>query len=92
MLSVEELAALAEACHGRYGELVLVLGLQGLRWGELAGLQVGDRVAVPGPGLRLSRAVLASNGGGALYIDTLKNRRQDGAPGRCGRADRAALG
>ena len=40
--------------------------MQGLRWGELAGLQVGDRVMVPGPGLRLSRAVLASNGGGEL--------------------------
>lgn len=80
MLSVEELAALAEACHGRYGELVLVLGLQGLRWGELAGLQVGDRVAVPGPGLRLSRTVLASNGGGALYVDTLKNRRARTVP------------
>src|SRR5436190_23713896 len=25
-----------------------------LRWGELAGLQVGDRVSVPGPGLRLT--------------------------------------
>ena len=30
----------------------------------LAGLQVGDRISVPGPGLRLRRAVLASGGGG----------------------------
>jgi integrase len=52
---------------------VPVLALAGLRWGELVGLQVGDRVSVPGPGLRLSRAVLASEGGGALYVDTLKN-------------------
>ena len=29
---------------------------------------------VPGPGLRLSRAVLASNGGGELYADTLKDK------------------
>ena len=51
-----------------------------LRWGELAGLQVGDRVMVPGPGLRLSRAVLASNGGGELYVDTLKNKRARTVP------------
>lgn len=80
MLGVEELFALAAACVGRYGELVLVLGLEGLRWGELAGLQVGDRVAVPGHGLRLSRTVLASNGGGELYVDTLKNRRARTVP------------
>ena len=30
--------------------MVLVLVLAGLRWGELAGLQVGDLVSVPGPG------------------------------------------
>jgi hypothetical protein len=35
---------------GRYAELVLVLGLSGLRWGELAGLQVGDLVHVHVPG------------------------------------------
>jgi hypothetical protein len=49
--------------------------LRSRAWGELAGLQVGDRVTLPGPGLRLSRAVLASNGGGVLYVDTLKNKR-----------------
>jgi hypothetical protein len=47
-------------------ELVLVLGLTGIRWGELAGVQVGDLVTVPGLGLRLQRTVLASNGGGQL--------------------------
>lgn len=70
MLSLSELEALATACNGPYGDLVMVLGLGGLRWGEMAGLQVGDRVSVPGPGLRLSRTVLASNGGGALYVDS----------------------
>ena len=60
--------------------MVSVLALAGLRWGELAGLQVGDRVSVPGPGLRLSRAVLASGGGGALYVDTLKNNRARTVP------------
>lgn len=68
------------ACKGRYRELVPVLALSGVRWGELAGLQVGDRVSVPGPGLRLTRAVLASRGGGALYVDTLKNNRARTVP------------
>jgi integrase len=72
--------ALAQACLGPYAELVYVLAMQGLRWGELAGLQVGDRVLVPGPGLRLSRAVLASNGGGELYVDTLKNKHARTVP------------
>jgi hypothetical protein len=36
--------------------------------------------SVPGPGLRLRRAVLASGGGGALYIDTLKNNRARTVP------------
>ena len=74
-LDLDEVVALAQACRGPYAELVYILAMQGLRWGELAGLQVGDLVIVPGPGLRLSRAVLASNGGGELYVDTLKNKR-----------------
>jgi integrase len=37
-------------------------------------------MSVPGPGLRLRRAVLASGGGGALYIDTLKNNRPRTVP------------
>ena len=78
-LDLYEVVALAQACRGPYAELVY-LALQGLRWGELAGLQVGDRVMVPGPGLRLSRAVLASNGGGELYVDTLKNKRARTVP------------
>jgi Phage integrase family len=79
-LDLDEVVALAQACRGPYAELVYVLALQGLRWGELAGLQVGDRVMVSGPGLRLSRAVLASNGGGELYVDTLKNKRARTVP------------
>ena len=35
---------------------------------------------MPGPGLRLSRAVLASGGGGALDVDTLKNNRARTVP------------
>ena len=45
-----------------------------------AGLQVGDLVSVPGPGLRLHRAVLAGGGGGALCVDTLKNHRARTVP------------
>jgi integrase len=76
-LTLDELRALMEACQGRYRDVVPVpvLALAGLRWGELAGLQVGDRVSIPGPGLRLRRTVLASGGGGALYVDTLKSNR-----------------
>src|SRR5579875_886866 len=79
-LTLGEVFALAEACKGRYRDVVPVLALAGLRWGELAGLQVGDRVSVPGPGLRVRRAVLASRGGGALYVDTLKNNRARTVP------------
>jgi integrase len=79
-LTIEELLALTEECKGRYRDVVPVLALAGLRWGELAGLQVGDRVSVPGPGLRLRRAMLASSGGGALYLDTLKNNRARTVP------------
>ena len=79
-LTEEQLASLADACTGRYAELVLVLGFGGLRWGELAGLRVGDRVVVPGQGLRLRRAVLASGEGGELFVDTLKTGRARTVP------------
>ena len=79
-LTLAELHALTTACAGPYRDVVPVLALAGLRWGELAGLQVGDLVSVPGLGLRLSRAVLASEGGGALYLDTLKNHRARTVP------------
>lgn len=79
-LTWPEVDALTTACTGPYRDVVLVLALAGLRWGELAGLQAGDRVSVPGPGLRLSRAVLASEGGGALYVDTLKGNRARTVP------------
>jgi integrase len=79
-LTVPQLRQLAEECTGPYAELVLVLGFAGLRWGELAGLHVGDIVHVPGRGLRLQRAVLASRGGGELYVDTLKSKRARTVP------------
>ena len=79
-LTLAEVHALTAACAGPYRDLVPVLAPAGLRWGELAGLEVADRVSVPGPGLRLSRAVLPSGGGGALYVDTLKNNRARTVP------------
>ena len=79
-LTIRQLEDLAAACHGPYAELVLVLGMGGLRWGELAGLQVGDLVHVPGRGLRLQRAVLSSGAGGGLFVDTLKNKRARTVP------------
>ena len=79
-LTLDELWVLTGACKGRYRDVVPVLALAGLRWGELAGLQAGDRVSVPGLGLRLRRAVLASGGGGSLYVDTLKNNRARTVP------------
>jgi integrase len=79
-LTLAEVASLTEACKGRYRDVVPVMALAGLRWGELAGLRVGDRVWAPGPGLRLRRAVLGSEGGGALYVDTLKDKRARTVP------------
>jgi integrase len=79
-LTREELDELATACRGVYAEVVKILGFAGLRWGELAGLQVGDRVAVPGQGLRLQRSVLASSKGGELFVDTLKGKRSRTVP------------
>lgn len=79
-LTVVQLNELQTACQGPYAELVQVLGLAGLRWGELAGLHVGDRVEVPGQGLRLQRAVLASGGTGELFVDTLKSKRSRTVP------------
>lgn len=72
-LSLDELDALAAACRGPYADVVTVLGLCGLRWGEVAGLQVHDIISVPGPGLRLQRAVVADSRTGSLYVETLKN-------------------
>jgi integrase len=79
-LTLGEVYALTEACKGRFRDVVPIMALAGLRWGELAGLRVGDRIWVPGPGLRLRRAVLASGGGGSLYVDTLKNKRARTVP------------
>jgi integrase len=79
-LTRAEIEALADACTGKYADVVRVLALAGLRWGELAGLKVGDRVKVPGEGLRLQRTVMSSKDKGALFVDTLKNKRSRTVP------------
>ena len=79
-LTREEIAALANACRSEYADVVWLLALAGLRWGELAGLKVGDRVKVPGEGLRLQRTVMSSKDRGALFEDSLKNRRSRTVP------------
>ena len=79
-LTRAEIDALVEACTGEYVDVVRVLALAGLRWAELAGLQVGDRVKVPGEGLRLQRTVMSSRDKGALFEDTLKSKRSRTVP------------
>jgi integrase len=79
-LTVDELRSLREACRGRYGDVVLILGLAGLRWGEAAGLRVGDFLTVPGPGLRVQRSVLSSRADGQQFVDTVKTSRARTVP------------
>lgn len=79
-LTSAEVRALAAASRGKYADVVFVLAFAGLRWSELAGLKVGDRISVPGPGLRLQRTVMSSNEKGQLFEDTLKNKRARTVP------------
>jgi integrase len=79
-LTPEEVTALVAACTGEYADVVRVLAFTGLRWAELAGLKVGDRVRVPGEGLRLQRTVMSSRDKGSLFVDTLKNKRSRTVP------------
>ncbi len=52
----------------RYADVTQVLGLTGLRFGELRGLAVADALEVPYPALRVSRSVPASGGGGQPIV------------------------
>ena len=79
-LTRDEIEDLAEACTEEYADVVRVLALAGLRWGELAGLKVRDRVRVPGEGLRLQRSVMSSRDKGVLFVDSLKSKRSRTVP------------
>lgn len=79
-LTRDEVAALVDACTGEYADVVRVLAYAGPRWAELAGLQVSDRVRVPGEGLRLQRTVMSSKDKGALFVDNLKGYRSRTVP------------
>ena len=79
-LTVEQLRVLAGALAERDGDLVLFLGLTGLRWSELAGLRVSDVIEVPGLGVRVQRATTSSGGGGRLVTDSVKNNRARTVP------------
>jgi integrase len=57
--SLDELHAVVadlETKGGRWAELALVLGLTGMRWGELMALRVRDMQQVPYPAIRISRS------------------------------------
>ena len=79
-LDLDEIVALAKRAEALMRSWSTYSRCKAFGGVTLAGLQTGDRVMVPGPGLRLSRAVLASNGGGELYVDTLKNKRARTVP------------
>lgn len=79
-LTWAELVALAAACRAPDNDVVVFLGNTGLRWGELAGLQVGDLFDMPAPGVRLQRAVLAAGGSGELFVDALKSYKARTVP------------
>ena len=51
---------------GRYADLILVLALTGVRFGELRGLRVRDVVAVLYPGLAIKRSIPQSGRTGAV--------------------------
>jgi integrase len=74
-LSIEEVDALVDACDGHGADLIKVMAFGGMRWGELAGLRVGHRVSVPGPGLRLQKQITTGGVDGGAHEDTLKGHR-----------------
>ncbi len=58
-LTVDELREIVDELGTRsesLSEVALVLGLTGLRWGELVALRVRDVVVVPNPALRVTRS------------------------------------
>ncbi|MGH3453909.1 MAG: tyrosine-type recombinase/integrase, partial [Nocardioidaceae bacterium] len=79
-LTLDELRQLADATGDAGRDVVLFLGLTGLRWSEMVALRVGDLVQVPGIGVRVQRAMTAKRGGGELVEDEVKNYRARTVP------------
>jgi integrase len=53
---LREVVTELQARSPRQGQLALIMGLTGLRWGEMTALRVRDLIAVPRPTLRVSRS------------------------------------
>lgn len=79
-LTVEQLRVLAGGFSGQDADVVLFLGLTGLRWSEMVALRPGDVIEVPGLGVRVQRAMTSAGGGGRLVLDTVKNNRARTVP------------
>ena len=79
-LNLDELRQLADATGESGRDVVLFLGLTGLRWSEMVALRVGDLVQIPGRGVRVQRAMTAKRGGGELVEDEVKNYRARTVP------------
>ncbi|HTY71349.1 MAG TPA: tyrosine-type recombinase/integrase [Actinomycetes bacterium] len=88
-LTLEELSALYRSQRERsnQADITLVLGLTGLRWGELAGLQVGDVslgssiTGEPTMTLDVTRVVIYDGGGGPASLKPYpKGRRRRAVP------------
>jgi integrase len=56
LTELREVAASAVERSPSQGQVVLILGLTGLRWGELCALRARDVVSVPHPALRVTRS------------------------------------
>jgi integrase len=76
-LTLDELRELADATGEAGRDVVLFLGLTGLRWSEMVALRVGDLVQVPGRGVRVQRATTER---GQLVTDEVKNYRSRTVP------------
>lgn len=77
-LTAEQLGRLAEACT-RHSEVVWVLGTVGLRWGELAGLQVQDVNVLRGR-FNIERSAVTVGGDVAIGTPKTHERRSVAVP------------
>lgn len=80
-LTVDELYELANAVPPAHKPVILVLGLCGLRFSEMAALKVGDVLSSPrGLGLRIHQAAPQKAGSGAAVLGSTKSHRSRFVP------------